>query len=363
LIKSTARLALSAAVATGAAVLVAPETASAAAAPGTAYVVSGVLYFAAGAGVANYPSVGAISDGRIYLIDDRAPVQLDAARAGGCVQVQRSEIYCGGITRVVVYLGDGNDTFSSYHNMTSVVYGQEGNDTLYGWFGDDQLHGGLGDDKLYGLPGNDTLNGEQGKDIAEGDDGADQITGGEADDTLRGDRGVDRISGGPGRDMVYGGPDGDILNGGGGAGIGSDTGSVFGDDGDDIIVFDHSSTQFWGGAGVDTIDYSTTNSPMRVSLLDNTWDMTLPEPDNAVPWTHDAHSDIEKLIGTAYNDELSGSNGPNTIGGGNGNDKLWGNGGDDILDADLGANQRIVGGIGVDICVGAGVTYRESCEE
>jgi Ca2+-binding RTX toxin-like protein len=360
--KSTARLVAAAAM-TGAAVLVAPGTAAAAAAPGRAYVVDGVLYFAAGAGVANYPSVGANSGGRVYLLDDRAPVQLDTTRAGGCVQAQSSEVYCSGITRIVAYLGDGDDTFSSYHNMTTVVYGQEGKDTLYGWFGNDELYGGLGDDKLYGLPGHDIMYGEQGKDTIEGDDGADQIVGGAGDDTLRGDAGVDRISGEAGRDMVYGGPDGDILNGGGGAGVGSDSGYVYGEHGDDFLSYDLSSTQYYGGEGVDTIDYSQSRWPMRVSLFDNSYDMTLPEPDDAVPWSHDAHSDIEKLNGTAYNDELTGNRGPNTISGGNGNDKIWGSDGDDVLDADLGANQRIVGGIGIDVCVGAGVTYRESCEE
>lgn len=353
------RLVLTAAVA-GAAVLAAPGGAHAAQAPGTAYVVSGVLYFAAGAGVSNYPQVGAGSGGTIYL-DDVAPIQLDTARAGGCVEVS-TDIRCTGVTRVVAYLGDRNDSFSSYHNMTSVVYGQEGNDTLFGWFGADYLYGGLGNDELYGLPGHDVMYGEQGNDTVEGDDGSDQIVGGDGDDTLRGQAGADRISGGAGRDMLYGGSGGDILNGGGGAGIGSDTGYVYGEEDDDHIVFDHSSTQFYGGPGVDTIDYSLTNSPMEVSLFDDTWDQTLPEPDGAVPWVHDAHSDIEKLIGTAYDDRLSGSNGPDSIYGGGGNDRLWGNGGDDVLDAQGGTNQRIIGGIGIDTCAGSGVTYRESCE-
>ena len=358
--KSASRLAVSAAM-IGAAVAVAPGTAVAAAAPGTAYVVSGVLYFAAGAGVANYPYVGTTGDGRAYLIDT-APVRLDPGRAGDCVQAQGNEVSCGGITRIVAYLGDGNDTFSSYHNLTSVVYGQEGNDTLYGWFGNDQLYGGLGDDHLYGLPGHDTLDGEQGKDTVEGDDGSDKISGGAGDDVLSGDGGPDRISGGPGEDTVHGGADGDVLNGGGGTGIASDTGSVYGDDGDDWIVYDYSTTQLFGGAGFDTIDYSTLPRAVRVSLRDGGGDTTLPLPDHAVPWTHDAHNDNEKLIGTAYNDELTGNSGPNTIIGGAGNDQLWGSDGDDTLDAQDGTNQRIVGGTGVDTCAGNGVTYRESCE-
>jgi Ca2+-binding RTX toxin-like protein len=350
---------------TGAAVLVTPGAADAAAAPGKAIIESGVLYFTAGVGVANYPTVGSLGDGRIYL-DDRAPVRLEPGRADGCVQAQSNVIHCSGIREIRVYLGDGNDTFSSYHNMPSSVFGQEGNDTIYGWFGEDYLYGGLGDDQLFGLPGKDALRGEQGKDTIEGDDGPDLIVGGDGNDVLRGDRGADRIEGEAGRDMVYGGPDDDILNGGNGNGSGTglrtDSGHVYGEHGNDQLVYDLSSTTYYGGEGIDTIDYSRSPWPMRVSLFDNSYDMWLPEPDDAVPWSHDAHSDIEHLIGTEFNDELTGNRGDNTISGRGGNDKIWGSDGDDILDADLGANQRIVGGIGVDICVGAGVTYRESCE-
>lgn len=46
---------------------------------------------------------------------------------------------------------------------------------------------------------------------------------------------------------------------------------------------------------------------------------------------------------------------------GDGNDALYGNGGDDLLDAESGTGQPVNGGLGDDICRGAGVT-RSGCE-
>lgn len=360
--KSVSRLALSAAL-TGAAVLVAPGTAVGAAAPGIAIVGSRVLFFTAGGGVNNYPTVGSLSDGRIYL-NDLVPFQLDPNRADGCVQVRSTEIHCSGITEVRAYLGDGNDSFSSYHNMRSLVHGQDGDDTIYGWFGEDNLNGGAGNDQLFGLPGKDVLRGDSGNDTIEGDDGPDLIAGGAGNDVLRGDTGADKIDGEADSDMVYGGPDGDTLNGGveGDTGWLVGSGHVYGEHGDDRIIYDRSSTQYYGGPGVDTIDYSSIYLSIRVSLFDNTYDMVIPDSSSVAPWSHDAHSDIEHLLGGTGNDELLGNPGPNTIIGGRGNDQLWGSGGDDTLDAHVGSDQSIIGGDGRDTCLGNGVTYRESCE-
>jgi Ca2+-binding RTX toxin-like protein len=74
--------------------------------------------------------------------------------------------------------------------------GDNGNDTLIGGDGNDTLIGGDGDDRLFGEAGGDTL---------EGGDGDDRFWGGEGDDTLTGGDGDDRLRGGEGDDMLDGG--------------------------------------------------------------------------------------------------------------------------------------------------------------
>ena len=63
--------------------------------------------------------------------------------------------------------------------------------------------------------------------------GDDVLDGGPGDDELRGHWGRDRLLGGPGDDLLHGGGNADVLS---------------------------------GGPGVDTADYSTRVSPVRVSI-------------------------------------------------------------------------------------------------
>ena len=119
--------------------------------------------------------------------------------------------HCPMPSRVVLYLGDGDDwqSFSSDYPaaLPATVYGEDGKDqlqtygadhvTLDGGNGDDLLKGWQSNDTLLGGPGNDEINGSGGDDHIEGGDGNDAIS----PDTYYGP-GNDYVDGGPGIDKV-----------------------------------------------------------------------------------------------------------------------------------------------------------------
>lgn len=87
--------------------------------------------------------------------------------------------------RVYVDAGAGPDTVhGGTTNVTNVIYGGLGIDTITGGDGADELHGDAGDDSIYGGGGNDQIFGDDDNDTIEGDDGSDTITGGAGDDLI-----------------------------------------------------------------------------------------------------------------------------------------------------------------------------------
>jgi Ca2+-binding RTX toxin-like protein len=339
------------------ALLAFPGSVSAAAAPGTAYFSSGTLHFQAGAGASNYVVIGSTGDGVLLLEDNNQPVRLDPARAGGCAAHDSRLIRCPGAVAVVVHLGDGRDYFYNYRNVTTEVYGQDGNDELWGWFGTDRFYGGAGDDTLEGLPGNDVLVGDAGNDTLNGDDGTDHLLAGPGNDTLRGGDGRDNLHGQAGTDGLSGGPEADRLDGGPGVG------SVRGDDGDDVFYHSYAQSdlargEYWGGAGTDEMNYLGMPTGVSVSLNNVADDI----PIAPAAAGHNVHDDIETVTGTYHADRLEGSEGPNTLVGSDGDDVLHGLGGGDRLDASAGNNQRVYGGPGTDTCYGSNLVVVDQCE-
>ena len=157
------------------------------------------------------------------------------------------------------------------------------------------------------------------------------IIGSSASDTLQGGNRDDAIGGGNGYDKLYGNEGNDILSGGNG----NDT--LSGGAGEDYLD---------GGSGSDTVDYSTSNAGVSVTLLAN--GSMVGEGGDA---TGDTGINIENIIGSGYNDTLSGSDADNNIRGGNGNDVISGGNGTDSLNGQNG-NDTIIGGKGFDILVG-----------
>ncbi len=253
-----------------------------------------------------------------------------------------SDTITGGPGDEVINGMDSPDTISGAGG-NDTIYGGSGTDRLDGGDGSDWLFGGDNSDDLIGGPGNDTLDGGNGDDAAiyfgnrftsavynpnftgtlefnyytavdangtvtvsgpEGVDAligierirfADQsipipkagitIAGGSIDETFTGGAGDDLLDGGDGNDVLDGGPGNDIL---------------------------------FGSAGNDTASYASAPSAVTV-------DLTF--------WAHaqdtggagvDTLISIENLVGSAFNDTLTGDYHDNIIEGGLGDDILAG---------------------------------------
>ncbi|WP_262411645.1 retention module-containing protein [Aeromonas hydrophila] len=150
------------------------------------------------------------------------------------------------------------------------------------------LTGSYLDEVLIGGSGNDTLNGNAGNDI------------------LLGGAGNDNLNGGEGNDILVGGAGNDTLNGGNG----NDTASYL-DSTAGVTVTVNGNNQITGGAGTDSL------------------------------------SNMENLIGSMFNDSLTGDGNANVLSGLAGNDILIGGGGDDMLIGGTGSD-TMTGGTGKD---------------
>ena len=251
---------------------------------------------------------------------------------------------------------DFNDDLSG-DDQANALYGGAGNDTLRGQFGNDNLFGQAGNDYLEGGVGNDVIDGGSGYNIAayasasqfvvvdlslqggwqdtQGA-GADLITnvenliGSAFADTLSGDAQTNVIYGGNGNDTLYGRAGDDNLFGE----AGSDY--IEGGDGNDVID---------GGAGFNVSAYATASHFVVVDLsLQGVWQDTQGAGNDLI-------TNVENLVGSNFNDTLSGDGQTNVIYGGNGDDTLYGRAGDDNLFGQAG-NDYIEGGDGNDVIDG-----------
>jgi Ca2+-binding RTX toxin-like protein len=287
-------------------------------------------------------------------------------------------------------VGDGN---------VNKINGGDGNDTLLGGAGNDVLDGGTGDDTLVGGIGADTLSGGDGVDVADyatssagvkvnlttslglgGDAEGDtlsqieNVTGSKFSDVLTGNAGANTLVGGAGDDVLVGSGGGDMMDGGAdndtadysnsnagvkvniatGIGLGGFAegdklisienviGSKFDDvltgdaganmlqagSGNDVLVGSGGGDRMDGGADNDTADYSNSNAGVKVNLATGVGAGGFAEGDKLVS--------IENVIGSKFDDVLTGEAGVNTLRAGAGNDVLVGSGGGDIMDGGTG---------------------------
>ena len=285
--------------------------------------------------------------------------------------------------------GAGNDVMTGGAGA-DVLTGDDGDDILYGDSGDDTLQGGEGADTLYGGDGDDDLQGLSGDDILDGGAGDDSLVGALGDDILRGGAGEDSLSGGAGDDFLDGGADADAIDGGAGidtlsyaddpGGVTVDLGRynevlgaytatdgwgntdrineienvdgsayddtlrgdgeenrLFGGGGDDLLEGRISDDVLDGGEGTDTVTYADEEAGV-------TADLDAGEATDGTGNT-DTLISVENLVGSDYDDTLTGDAGANVLAGGLGDDVLDGRGGlntyafsdnwgdDDIIDA------------------------------
>ena len=198
-------------------------------------------------------------------------------------------------------MGAGTGRIETFETASGIfVYedsptGSSGNDIIVDLDAGNVIDGGSGNDVLYGAGGDDELS---------GGDGDDQLSGGEGDDTLLG---------GDDNDSLHGGAGNDTMDGGGG-----------------------NDTAFYGAAasGV-TVDLGIADA-QQISA-DEGMDKLI---------------SIERVIGSEFNDTLTGNNDGNFLEGRGGGDTISGLGGGDTLLGGLG-DDTITGGDGNDLLLGA----------
>lgn len=140
-----------------------------------------------------------------------------------------------------------------------------------------------------------------------------QVHGGAENDLLFGGTGSDNLFGGDGRDVIFGGGGDDFIDGG----SGSDT--------------------LDGGAGFDTLSFVTSSTGAVVDLAQGT----------ATAAGEDRVQGFERVVGSAFADQIAGSANADTLEGRSGQDTLLGGGGADILIGGRG-NDTLTGGTGSD---------------
>ena len=195
--------------------------------------------------------------------------------------------------------------------------------TVVGTSGDDTLVGTNGADVIVGLGGNDHLRGLRGDDLLCGGLGADRLVGGRGDDLLHG--GLDKHRNlGHGQVMVKG----DVLDGG---------------PGDDLLDAQADYGRQPAAVRLDTVTYRRSDAAVTVDLRAGT----------GRGEGHDTivRDDRLKVVGSAFDDELTGSSLREFFVGGAGDDRLAGRGAGDVL-IDSAGDDDLAGGPGNDFVIG-----------
>ncbi len=156
----------------------------------------------------------------------------------------------------------------------------------------------------------------------------------QAGTTLTGTNGDDIIMAGPGNNILNGGDGNDVLT----AGTGNN--QMHGGNGNDLLFSGTGNDLLDGGAGLDTVSYAHATAGVTVNLGLATGQITGGAGTDTL-------MALENLVGSNFNDFLTGNGNNNLISGGLGNDTLKGEGGDDILIGGPG-NNTLTGGPGAD---------------
>lgn len=165
--------------------------------------------------------------------------------------------------------------------------------------------------------------GTDGDDVIVGSPGSDRIDGAGGDDTICGLEGGDRILGGPGDDRLFGGLDFYDYEDYDGDHIEPGPGNDHVDLGHDPVVEEMS----WGNYEWDQVSYADAAGPVTVDLTAGT--ATGEGTDTIAPIVL-----VGGVEGSAFDDDLTGSEQIDWITAGGGEDLVDGRGGDDYLLAD-----------------------------
>ncbi len=243
-----------------------------------------------------------------YEANDILVRQID--RAGNISSVARTG------ASVVAFAG----TAIIGHAGANALKGTNGNDTMFGLAGNDNLTGGAGNDKLDGGSGRDLMIGGNGNDTYIVRDGTDIVreTSSGGTDTVQSHLSSHTLAQfvENGRIMLTG------------------NANLTGNDLDNTLFAGRGDNTLDGAAGSDTVSYAfgvNGSTGVTVSLAIAGAQVTGGSGTDTL-------TSVEKLIGSAFADNLAGNDGDNTLNGGAGADILSGAGGID----------RLIGGTGND---------------
>jgi Ca2+-binding RTX toxin-like protein len=181
----------------------------------------------------------------------------------------------------------------------------------------------------------------------------DTIYGTTAGDTLAGGASYDDITGGDGNDSIDGGSGSDAIDGGAGndtIAAGADSDSIVGGSGNDVIVLSLGTDIIDGGTGIDVLDFSEATSAVTYTVVQSTTTDTTQNL-SGIGLGVVTYRGIEGVVGSDFNDTLTGSGSADSVAGGLGNDSLVGNGGNDTMLGGDG-NDTLNGGSGNDVMAG-----------
>lgn len=245
-------------------------------------------------------------------------LRYDLMTAGVTVNLSLTTIQATG--------GSGSDQITGFENLAGTAFA-------------DTLTGNTGANLLEGLAGNDVLNGGAGNDTLDGGIGADTLVGGANDDLYVVDDAADVVTeaAAAGTDTVHSFASNFVLPADVESGHIKATGAsnltgnslnnnLFAGTGDNVIN---------GGDGIDTLSYASMTAGVTLSL-------SVATPQATGGSGLDQVSNIEAVIGTAFDDMLTGDAAANSLSGQNGNDTLDGAGGADTLTGGLGDDLYIV---------------------
>lgn len=234
----------------------------------------------------------------------------DTLNGGGNTVAGDTASYAGAANAVNVSLaiagaqatGVGNDTLSNFENLLGSVY-------------------------------DDTLTGDGNNNVLDGGDGNDTLIGGSGADTLKGGVGTDTVSYANALSAVavtingvgtLGDANGDVLSA-----IENLTGSAFndtltGDGAANLIIGGLGDDAINGAGGVDTVSYAAAASAITANLSN----LGVNVGGGA---GNDSLTGVENLVGSNFNDTLTGDGGTNIFEGGAGADTMDGGTGNDTV--------------------------------
>lgn len=250
-----------------------------------------------------------------------SPRPVVASIRGGFARGQGDDTLESGIDELFgsahgdVLIGDKRSQLLAGFAGDDTIRGGDRNDLLAGGLGDDEIDGGRGaydilDDRDFGGPGT-----EVGVRL---DLGAGVETGHGRDKLSR----VEGTNGSPGNDVLIGGPGRNVLL----AGEGDD--KVSGAGGEDLVDGGNGLDRLDGGPGTDYSASYESEHAVNVDLAAGT--LTGPDPSE----DNDHLVNIEDVVGSPFDDVITGDAGSNVLRGDPGSDVISGGAGDDSLHAD-----------------------------